>query len=149
MSASEFTVFVYRLHDSLNVLETFWLPNQTSLAANLKDGVSVLRIWELGVFLGGEIKNENCSTYTEMRISNSVRFETSRYFALPSSLSLFSSISSRSKLAMGSVETVMWEIKSTWTLPYRSASFPKFYYSFPDPWNRLLATLTLPLNVWP
>ena len=56
MSASEFTVIVYRLHDSLNVLETFWLPNQTSFAANLKDDVSVLRIWELCFFLGGEIK---------------------------------------------------------------------------------------------
>ena len=81
MSASEFTVFVYRhgLHDPLKSFGTFSLPNQTSVAANLKVDASVHWIWDFCVFVGGVIKMR---TYTEMRISTSILFETSRGFQL-------------------------------------------------------------------
>ena len=97
MSASEFTVFVYRhgLHDPLKSLGTFSLPNQTSVAANLKVDASVHWIWDFCVFVGlhsGRC-NQNEDVHGNANKHFSIVWNVSRLSAFPSLASLLPTFS--------------------------------------------------------
>ena len=121
----------------------------------------VHRIWELCDFstrqVGRSNHNEKCNKYTEMRISTSVFFETSQGFsfstlALSSSYFLFISISSRVGWEWERVEFKRLYARNESTKTQFLClvkSIKLFLQVSRDRWNRLLASLTPPRNVWP